>query len=351
MVNEGAVVEVSERRSCLFSSYLKWNGHSPDLLEQSETTILSNLKLPFERFSLPLGQCVGSNDEIWTISMNTESKEVPIVMLHGFAAGIAFWLMNLEEISVNRPLYAIDLLGFGRSSRPNFSKDAETIERQFIESIERWRELMQIPKMILLGHSFGGFLASSYAMKYPDRIEHLILADPWGYTEPRDLSNEALWKRSLVKIFQKMAPLAIIRAAGPYGEWLVKKARKDIMKKYEKAVEDEGVIAQYIHQCNSAKPTGEEAFRNLLEGGPWAKYPIGERVLTGMKDDIPMTYLYGAVSWMDNKYGAIIKEARPNSYTHIEQVPFAGHHVYSDNALDFNQFVNEACLVLKSQRT
>ena len=28
--------------SCLFSSYLKWNGHSPNLLELSETTILSS---------------------------------------------------------------------------------------------------------------------------------------------------------------------------------------------------------------------------------------------------------------------------------------------------------------------
>lgn len=308
------------------------------------------MKVPYERFSLPLGECVGEADEIWTLTMNTESKEVPIVMLHGFAAGIAFWLMNLEEISANRPLYAVDLLGFGRSSRPNFSKDPKIIEQQFVDFIEKWRELMQIPKMILLGHSFGGYLATSYAMKYPEKIEHLILVDPWGYTEAKDLSNEALWKRSLIKIFQKMAPLALIRAAGPYGEWLVKKARKDILRKYEKAVEDHTIIAQYIHQCNSAKPSGEYAFGNLLDKGPWAKFPMGERVLTGMEEKIPITFLYGEISWMDNRYGAVIKEARPNSYTHIESVAFAGHHVYSDNALDFNQFVNDACKVLKSQR-
>lgn len=192
---------------------------------------------------------------------------------------------------------------------------------------------------------------SSYAMKYPDRIEHLILADPWGYTEPRDLNEFPFWRRSLVKVFQKMAPLAIIRAAGPYGEWLVKKARKDILRKYEKAVEDENIIGQYIHQCNSANPTGEAAFHNLLDRGPWAKHPIGERVLSGMKDDIPITFLYGEKSWMDNKYGEIIKAARPNSYTQVVIIPFAGHHVYSDNALDFNQSVNEASKILKSKRS
>lgn len=313
------------------------------------TFFLLDVKVPFKRFSVSLGECVGTKDEIWTLSMNTESKNVPIVMLHGFAAGIAFWLMNLEEISADRPLYALDLLGFGRSSRPQFSTDAETVEQQFVDSIEKWRELMKIDSMILLGHSFGGFLATSYAMKYPDRVEHLILADPWGFTEARDMSAEPLWKRSLVKVFQKMAPLAIIRAAGPYGEWLVKKARKDILRKYEKAVEDQNIIGQYIHQCNSGNPSGEEAFRNLLHGGPWAKHPIGERALSGMSNDIPITFLYGEKSWMDNKYGAIIREARPNSYTEIVIIPFAGHHVYSDNALDFNQSVNEACRILKSK--
>jgi hypothetical protein len=148
-----------------------------------------------------------------------------------------------------------------------------------------------------------------------------------------------------------MAPLAIIRAAGPYGEWLIKKARKDILKKYENVVEDQTVIAQYIHQCNSNREsTGEEAFRNLLQGGPWAKHPIGERLMAEIRDDIPITFLYGAISWMNNSYGPRIQEARKSSYTHIESVAFAGHHVYSDNALDFNQFVNEACQILKSQR-
>lgn len=284
--------------------------------------------------------------------MNTENKNVPIVMLHGFGAGIAFWVMNLEEISADRPLYALDLLGFGKSSRSSFSKDAEVIEQQFVDFIEKWRELMKIPKMILLGHSFGGYLASSYAMKHPDKIEHLILADPWGFTEVPDLTNVALWKKSLIKVFGKMTPLAIIRAAGPYGEWLVKKARADILRKYESVVEDQTVIAQYIHQCNSNRnPTGEEAFKNLLQTGPWAKRPIGERLKDGLSADIPLTFLYGKISWMDNKYGAIIKEARPDSYTHIESIEFAGHHVYSDNALDFNQFVNDACKILKSEKT
>lgn len=107
--------------------------------------------------------------------MNEESKNTPIVMVHGFGAGSAFWAMNLEEISKDHPVYAFDSLGFARSSRPEFSDDPEKIEEQFVESIEKWREVMGFEKMVLLGHSFGGYQASAYALKYPERLEHLIL--------------------------------------------------------------------------------------------------------------------------------------------------------------------------------
>lgn len=59
--------------------------------------------------------------------------------------------------------------GFGRSSRPAFSSDALEAEKQLVQSVEEWRREMKVDKMILLGHSMGGFLAASYAMRYPDR--------------------------------------------------------------------------------------------------------------------------------------------------------------------------------------
>lgn len=59
--------------------------------------------------------------------------------------------------------------GFGRSSRPSFSSDALTAEKQLVRSIEEWRREMKIQNMILLGHSMGGFLATSYTISYPGR--------------------------------------------------------------------------------------------------------------------------------------------------------------------------------------
>lgn len=64
----------------------------------------------------------------------------------------------------------MDLLGFGQSSRPHFSSKPEKSENMFVNSIEEWRKSLKIEKMILLGHSFGGYISASYSILYPNRL-------------------------------------------------------------------------------------------------------------------------------------------------------------------------------------
>lgn len=82
---------------------------------------------------------------------------------------MGLWIRNLDALSHSRPVYAFDLLGFGRSSRPPFPTDAALAEEQFVNSMERWRESVGLENMILLGHSLGGYLATSYAIQHPSR--------------------------------------------------------------------------------------------------------------------------------------------------------------------------------------
>lgn len=124
-----------------------------------------------------------SNDNyLWTVAFSTQlhpsssslpqppaQPRSPLVLLHGFGGGLALWAQNLDTLSSCGPVYALDLLGFGRSSRPLFSTDPEGAEEQFVEALEEWREKVGLQEMVLLGHNLGGYLSAAYTLKYPNR--------------------------------------------------------------------------------------------------------------------------------------------------------------------------------------
>jgi pimeloyl-ACP methyl ester carboxylesterase len=212
--------------------------------------------------------------------------------------------------------------------------------------------------MILLGHSFGGYISLAYTMQFPDRVEHLILGDPWGlWGLPQDVKKYSLYKRSRMYLTSKISPLFIVRMAGPVGgPLLLRKIRSDIVEKYENVIENhDKTIAKYVYHCNSQRITGELAFKHLLDTGHWPKYPMSERLANNeLSDDVPLTIIFGENSWLTsawaNRYGPRLKEQRPeSSYTHIEFIESAGHQLFSDNASEFNRIVNEACEILKNR--
>merc|ERR1711879_306560 len=48
-------------------------------------------------------------------------------------------------------------------------------EKRFVAMIEEWRKYLGLSKMVVVGHSLGGYIAFNYAEAYPEFVEHLIL--------------------------------------------------------------------------------------------------------------------------------------------------------------------------------
>jgi len=167
---------------------------------------------------------IGMGRNIWTLSFNTASRNMPLVLLHGMGTGAALWALNFRTLSTDRPVHAVDILGFGRSSRTVFSSDPVLAEMEFVESIEAWRKKMKLEMFVLLGHCLGGFLATSYAIRFPDRVRHLILVDPWGFCDRVQIGAYEhrvpmpIWVKTLGLILEPFNPLAVLRLAGSWGE-------------------------------------------------------------------------------------------------------------------------------------
>lgn len=139
-------------------------------------------------------QLAGKNRAINEFSVERTGEQVDqnLVIVHGYGAGLGFFYKNFDALS--RPkgwrLYALDMLGMGRSSRPPFKMHSKTREEQiheaedwFVDSLEEWRKKKNIDKMTLVAHSMGGYMAVCYALKYPGHLNKLILASPVGIPE------------------------------------------------------------------------------------------------------------------------------------------------------------------------
>lgn len=132
------------------------------------------------------------------------NKKPKLLMIHGFgASGIHFYRL-IQLLRRHFRITTIDLLGLGGSGRPPYKLRTSRDSNQFyVLSIEAWmrvQEDIQLvrngkltdghkEKMIVLGHSLGGYLSILYAHRFPERVEQLLLLSAVGVPEcPRDFS-------------------------------------------------------------------------------------------------------------------------------------------------------------------
>jgi proline iminopeptidase len=114
-----------------------------------------------------------------------------VLIVHGGpgAPYAAPWT-GLEPLTGSYRFHYYDQRGCGQSTRPidnfastNYYENMTTLDQTLglgaqIADIERIRQLLGNEKLILIGHSWGGFLAALYAAEFPDHVDALILVSP-----------------------------------------------------------------------------------------------------------------------------------------------------------------------------
>ncbi|KAK7928074.1 Alpha beta hydrolase [Apiospora marii] len=352
-----------------------------------------------------------------------EPHEDTLVMLHGYGAGLGFYYKNFEPLTRTKgwKLYALDMLGMGNSTRPPFRINAKDqagkiteSESWFIDALEDWRKARKLEKFTLLGHSLGGYLAVSYALKYPGHLNKLILASPVGIpedpyavnselpepqestfqdeftqdqqatTQPHNQSSvknsstkpagaETPKKRPypgwLVWLWDaNVSPFSIVRLSGPLGPRFVSGWTS---RRFDHLPTDEAqTLHDYAYSLFRQRGSGEYALPYLLAPGAFARSPVinriqdvGRQVIKPATESapavketgFPIVFMYGENDWMDKKGGIAaeekLKQARvkallnstdeekrkENGSAKVVIIKKAGHHLYLDNADDFNE--------------
>ncbi|MCV3273690.1 alpha/beta fold hydrolase [Roseobacter sinensis] len=95
----------------------------------------------------------------------------PLVLVHGFIGGSAQWEEQIDALSVDREVIALDLPGFGRNAHlPVIDTIGGFADWAMAALDERG-----VRRFCLLGHSMGGMIVQEMARRAPGRIVQLIL--------------------------------------------------------------------------------------------------------------------------------------------------------------------------------
>lgn len=117
-----------------------------------------------------------------------------IILVHGLASNAGFWRYNISELAKHYRVIAIDLPGYGKSQKNYYLYNMSF----FADQIKRLVDELKIDKFIYVGHSMGGQVGINFAMRFPDRLEKLVLASPAGFEEFEQ--GEGDWLRSVMTV-------------------------------------------------------------------------------------------------------------------------------------------------------
>lgn len=314
--------------------------------------------------------------------------EHTFLVLHGYGGAFAFWWQNMISLCSlpNTRVYFADMLGMGLSGRPSFPsikvkgdpndppvararvKQAESF---FLDSFEDFANKENLSSFTMVGHSLGGYLSTAYALKYPHRVDKLVLVSPVGIPKspyhddaeeeakigieareqldnvaaedanqsrpsspssgkPRPKPPNAWWTRLWEA---NVSPFSIVRMSSFAAPKLVSRYASRRFALFEPEVQSD--LFSYLYSVYGQRGSGEYCLAHILSPGAYARWPLISR-MAQLDPKIGVSLIYGDSDWMDKKGGeaaAQMLKARPNmdetarkrTRTYIN--PHAGHWV------------------------
>jgi len=99
----------------------------------------------------------------------------PMILLHGQDSTATSWIHNISELSRSFRVFAVDTIGdMGKSKPIRPAKNREDYTGWLNDVFDQ----LKIEKADLVGYSYGGFLATNFAIAHPERLNHMVMLAP-----------------------------------------------------------------------------------------------------------------------------------------------------------------------------
>lgn len=275
-----------------------------------------------------------------------------VLVVHG-GPGYPFAqpLAALKPLTPSYTFHYYDQRGCGKSARPidrfassNYYGNMQTLDRTLgigaqIADMERIRQILGDEKIILIGHSFGGFLAALYAAEFPEHVKALILIAPAELLvmPPESGGLFAQVKPLLPEDMQKDFD-AYLKRYLDYGSIFTKSEAELEVLNLE--------FVHYYAVAASRKGFTVQSDPNPSASGGWMGHAM--YMSMGLRHDYrallkslhaPVLIVHGANDLQPEKASRLYADLFPNSDFRV--IPNAGHFVFSDQPETFARVVSE----------
>lgn len=268
----------------------------------------------------------------YTKSGSQQEEKPPILLVHGFGASTDHWRKNIAHLQQNFEVWAIDLLGFGRSAKANIEYSADLWRDQLYDFITK---VIRKP-VVLAGNSLGGYVSLSVAAQYPSSVAGLILLNSAGpFTEAQTQQKP--------NIIQNLIRYILLQSWASFFLFQFVRNRANIRKTLAKVYVDQSAITDQLVEDiyrPSCDPGAAQVFAAIF------KNPHGEKVDVLLEQmQCPLLMLWGEGDpWMRAKErGVKYRQYYPNL---TEYYLNAGHCPHDEVPEQVNQLIRDWILGL-----
>jgi len=126
-------------------------------------------RVPYEEMSIP------SRFGMTHVVVSGPKDAPPMVLLHGYWATLTMWAPNISDFSKDYRVYAIDVMG-----QPGKTVPDEPVRNaaDYVSWLTATLDGLHLDRISLVGMSYGGWLALTYAVAAPRRVQRLALLSP-----------------------------------------------------------------------------------------------------------------------------------------------------------------------------
>ena len=256
-----------------------------------------------------------------------QGETPPIVLVHGFAQSARSWEAVAEKLAATRDVYAIDLVGFGKSAKPN-NPSAYSLQAMGRALLDFLRDLRMQP--LVVGYSFGGRVALSALLQADAETfawlsSGLVLESAGlGMASEADRAAAATRDAATARRLREM-PLADFMT---YWENLpLFNSQKQLPESVRRAVREGRLANDPEALAKSVEQAGQHAMPDRAD--------VLAQLEKLAQKGTPVRYVAGA---FDQKYTALAAELPVGVQTAI--FPNAGHNVHLEAPEAFAQFIN-----------